>query len=159
MSTIVGKLQRNLKELGVNLTEQAAREIANDIRQSNRVRIHHDGKMVNGSQLVFTGGKSPREGAYSKSYAQKRRKKGRQINKVNLSFSQGNTGLEGSMLIARQGKAWVVKIVDLQGRQFGSAEIADAMEDMYKGQIWGITAEDQKVIDAIISKWVRRSLQ
>lgn len=125
-------------------------QIASTIASNNVRRIHNEGKAVDESLIDSKARfKGKRKGAYSKSYATKRQKKGRQINKVDLSFSGG---LSKSFQVARNGNKWNIGFIR-------DSKLSVDLEDLYKQNIWGVTSEDRKVITIEFNKFIRERVK
>ena len=148
MGVVVDKLNVQLK--GVKNQDKMLRDIAVSLASSNTNRIHNQSKDVSGSNITYKPSrKTPTMGAYSRSYAKKRQSKGRQINKVNLSFT-------GKLSKEFQASA----IPDGWGVGFTtsfSSDLFKFLTDMY-GEVWGITASDKQAIERIVSKEIKKQL-
>ncbi len=81
----IRKLNSNIRELQkINRPLALAASTAHDIYIN---RIFTDGKTASGSDIKIKGTtKTPRKGAYSRAYARRRQKRGRQTSFVNLVF-------------------------------------------------------------------------
>ena len=148
MGAVIDKLNVQLK--GLKNPDTLLRDIAVSLATSNVDRIHNQSKDVSSSNITYKPSrKTPTMGAYSRSYAKKRQSKGRQINKVNLSF----TGKLSKEFQAGQiSDGWGVGFTTSYG-----SNLFKLLTDKY-GDVWGITASDNRAIARIVSKEIKKKL-
>ena len=148
MGAVIDKLNVQLK--GLKNPDTLLRDIAVSLATSNVDRIHNQSKDVSSSNITYKPSrKTPTMGAYSRSYAKKRQSKGRQINKVNLSFT-GKLSKEFQAGAISDG--WGVGFTTSS-----SSDLFKFLTDMY-GDVWGITANDKQAIERIIIKEIKKQL-
>lgn len=152
MGVVVDKL--NVKLRGLKNQDDMLRGIAVDLASSNTRRIHNESKDVSGANITFKPSrKTPRQGAYSRSYAKRRQNpKGgsaKQISKVDLSFTgQLSTEFQAAAISGGWGVGFLTS--------YGS-NLHGWLEDRF-GNIWGITVSDNQAIVRIISKEIKKKL-
>lgn len=149
LNTVIDKL--NVKLKGIQNTDILLQEIAVSLATSNTRRIHNESQDVSGSEITFKRSrKTPSKGAYSRSWAGIRSKKGRQISKVDLSF----TGkLSKEFQAAPIPGGWGVGFTTPL-----SSKIGDAMEKIY-GPVWGVTAANKIIINRMVTKKINDALK
>lgn len=135
----------SIKLKGIQNISPILRDIAVSLASSNTRRIHNEGEKVSGSQI----------GQYSVSYKRTREKAGKETSFINFSF----TGQLSKDFVAEpDGKNWVVGFVNPSGRQPTSGKIHDLLEDKF-GDVWGVTREDNRIIQIILSKAIKSRLK
>lgn len=149
LNIVIDKL--NVKLRGITNTDSLLQDIAVSLATSNTRRIHNESTDVSGSEITFKRSrKTPASGAYSRSWAGIRSKKGRQISKVDLSF----TGkLSKEFQAAPIPGGWGVGFTTPL-----SSTIGKALERMY-GEVWGVTAQDNVIINRIVTKKINDALK
>ena len=148
LGTVIGKLNAQLRE--VKDTDPLLRRIAVSLATSNTNRIHNESKDLSGAEITYKPSrKTPQQGAYSKGYAKLRRAKGKQINKVNLSF----TGkLSTEFMASEIAGGWGVGFISSS-----TGDLRKFLEDKY-GDLWGISTKDRQAIERILSKVIKKQL-
>lgn len=141
----------NVKLVGIQNTDVLLQQIAVSLAASNTRRIHNESDDVSGSEITLKASrKTPVRGAYSRSWAGIRSKKGRQISKIDFSF----TGkLSKEFQAAPISGGWGVGFTTS-----GSGNISEFLEDKF-GNVWGITKQDNQAISRIVSKEIRKKLK
>lgn len=148
MSSVMLNLASKLKK--IKNTEPIVREIAVSLASSNAERIHNRSKDLSGANISYKPSrKGPKTGAYSTAYARKRQKAGRQISKVDLSFT-GKMSKE--FQAAPLGVGWGVGFISP-----GTGKLFGFLTDKY-GNLWGISRQDEKAIDKIIERVINKEL-
>ena len=152
MGAVIDKLNVQLK--GIKKQDPLLRDIAVSLATLNVDRIHTEGKDVSGSNITNKPSrKTPTMGAYSRSYAKLRQKpksgSAKQISKVDLSF----TGKLSTEFQAGQiSDGWGVGFISSYG-----SNLFKLLTDKY-GDVWGITASDNRAIGRIVSKEIKKKL-
>ena len=137
MGAVIGKLNVQLK--GIKNQDPLLRDIAVSLATSNVDRIHTESKNVAGGNI----------GTYAEATRVIRRKKGRQVNRVDLSF----TGKLSKEFQAGQiSDGWGVGFISSYG-----SNLFKLLTDKY-GDVWGITASDNRAIARIVSKEIKKKL-
>ena len=137
MVVVVDKLNVQLK--GVKNQDNMLRDIAVSLATSNVDRIHTEGKNVAGGKI----------GTYAESTRKIRKKKGRQISKVDLSFTgQLSKEFQADVIPGGWGAGFTTS--------YGS-NLFKLLTDKY-GDVWGITQSDNQAIDRIVSKEINKKL-
>ncbi len=141
----------NVKLKGIADTNELEQTIAVSLATSNTRRIHNESEDVSGSEITFKRSrKTATRGAYSKGWANTRSKKGRQISKVDFSF----TGkLSKEFIPAPIPGGWGVGFSTPL-----SSEISKFLEKGF-GEVWGVTAEDTRAINALVTKEINKALK
>ena len=143
INIVIKDIQARLKSAGnPGENSKLLRIIATDLQASNIRRIHNDGEAVDGSLI----------GDYSnESYRKRRSKKGRQISKVDLSF----TGkLSKEFGIEAEGNQYVVGFTTPYASTVGRAQ-----EERYGKRIWGVTDEDNVVIKQAVEDYYSKIIK
>lgn len=183
---VVDKLNVSLK--GIKNQDPLLRNIAVSLQTSNINRIHNEGKAVNLSKIgsysttpTLIGAKSFRtKGGASKVLGSKPKRKRVKWVKIRSGGKTVNLAvLEGGYKKIRQLDGDQVAFVNLQrtgdlkrslkvgvisggfGVGFDNAtdsKKADAMEERFGKTIWGISPEDKKAIERIVSKEIKKKL-
>ena len=166
---VLGKLRNQLVQLKGPVLEKMVRSISFDLVGSNLDRIHTYGKAVDGS-LISTGSsnveafKSKKTGKvsskkkrgseatvlatpYSQKYAKKRIDKGRQIAKVDLSFT-GKLSKEFNL------EAKGPKEIGVGFTTPYASDLSEVLENKYGKKIWGTTQEDERVAQEYVKNTV-----
>ena len=137
MGAVVDKLNVQLK--GIKNQESVLRNVAVSLATSNVDRIHTESKNVAGGSI----------GTYAEATRIIRRKKGRQVSRVDLSF----TGkLSTEFQASRISDGWGVGFISSYG-----SNLFKLLTDKY-GEVWGITASDNRAIGRIVSKEIKKKL-
>ncbi|PCJ57923.1 MAG: hypothetical protein COA65_08670 [Rhodospirillaceae bacterium] len=137
IESVIGKLSANLK--GLKQTDPVVREIAASLATSNVERIHNQGKNLADRNI----------GTYAESTRRIRRKEGRQVSRVDLSF----TGKLSKEFQAEQiSDGWGAGFISSYG-----GGLFKTLTIQY-GDLWGISASDKKAIKRIISKEIDKKL-
>jgi len=127
------------------------KEIALSIMTSSDRRIFNESKDVSGANITYKRPrKTPKQGAYSKSYAKVRSKAGRQTSKVDLFM----TGVFHKTYQAQPipGGWGIGFTTDL------SSKIYKATEKMY-GKVFGETAKDKRAIQETMNREINKRLR
>ena len=149
LNTVIDQL--NVKLRGIQNTDALAQKIAVSLASSNIRRIHNESKEVSGSEITYKRTrKTPTKGAYSRSYATKREKKGRQISKVDFSFT-GKLSKEFQPAPIPGG--WGVGFTTPSG-----TKISEFLEQKF-GDVWGVTTADKNAINRIVTKEINKQLK
>jgi hypothetical protein len=137
--SVIDNLKKQLHDLEKIGIGNMVRAIASDVAASNVSRIHNDGKAVDGSSI----------GSYSPEYSNHRKKKGRQTNYVDLSFTGklSKEFLPDSVGTNEIGVGFLTPY---------GAELSEHLEEKYRKKIWGVTQEDERVAQEIAKKEVRK---
>jgi hypothetical protein len=139
---VLGGLVKQLQGIEAKVLDNITRTIAADLVASNISRIHNDGQNVDGSNI----------GSYStESYKKLRQKKGRQINKVDLSFT-GKLSKEFSFAASGLHTVGVGFLTPY------GAELSEHLEEKYNKKIWGVTQEDERIAEEIAKNKVNKYL-
>ena len=149
INTVIDQL--NVKLRGIQDTDSLAQKIAVSLATSNKRRIHNESKDVSGSEITYKRSrKTPTRGAYSKSWASVRSKAGRQISKVDFQF-RGDLfrNFEAEPIPGGWGVGWTTSL---------SAKVSEALEKGF-GDVWGVTVQDSKAINAIVTKEINKKLK
>lgn len=149
LNTVIDQL--NVKLRNVMNTDGLAQKIAVSLVGSNRRRIHNDGKDVKEAQITFKRGrKTPKKGAYSRSWAGIRSKAGRQISKVDFMF-RGDLfrDFEAAPITGGWGVGFTTPL---------SSKISKFLEEGF-GIVWGITPSDEVAINKIVTNEINRQLK
>ncbi len=134
-----------LKLQGVQDINPVLRDIAVSLAGTNTRRIHNEGEKVSGAQI----------GQYSVSYKRTREKADKETSFINFSF----TGQLSKDFVAEpEGQNWVVGFINPSGRKPTSGKIHELLEDKF-GNTWGITQDDNRVIQIILSKAIKSRLK
>ncbi|KKN74672.1 hypothetical protein LCGC14_0388740 [marine sediment metagenome] len=141
----------NVKLSNIKNTDSLLQDIAVSIASSNVRRIHNESQDVSGAEITYKRSrKTPTKGAYSKSYASRRTNKGRQIQRVDFSF----TGkLSKEFQAAPIPGGWGVGFTTPSG-----SKISAFLEENF-GNVWGITQEDNNAINRIVTKEINKKLK
>lgn len=141
----------NIKLMGIQDTDSLLQDIAVSLVASNTRRIHNESKDVSGAEITFKRSrKTPKKGAYSKSYASRRQSKGRQIQRVDLSL----TGkLQKEFQAAPTTGGWAAGFTTPSG-----SKISAFLEEFY-GDVWGVTREDEQAINRLVAKEIKKKLK
>jgi len=130
---------------GVQNINPVLRDIAVSLASSNTRRIHNEGEKVSGAQI----------GQYSVSYKRTRERANKETSFINLSF----TGQLSKDFVAEpDGQDWVVGFINPSGRRPTSGKIHEFQEDK-RGDIWGVTKDDNRIIQIILSKAIKSRLK
>lgn len=132
-------------------TSPILREIALSIMTSSDRRIFNEGKDVSGSKITYKRSrKTPKQGAYSKSYAKVRSSKGRQTSKVDLFM----TGVFHKTYQAQPiPGGWGIGFTNDYG-----GNIYKATEKMY-GKVFGETDKDKRAIQETLNREINKRLR
>lgn len=127
--SVINGLVNQLKGVEDKVTKPFIIAVAADVAASNVSRIHNEGKDIEGKDI----------GSYKAgSYKTKRVEKGRQVQRVDLSFT-------GKLSKEFQPEA----IDDLNiGVGFISpygSTLSEALEEKYNKKIWGVTEDDERI--------------
>ena len=149
MDNLVLKLE-SLKE-----TSPVLREIAISLATSNNRRIHNEGKDVSESKITYKRSrKTPKKGAYSKSYAKVRSEAGRQTSYVDLSMTgQLSKGFQAAPIPG----GWGVGFMTSYGGDLYKYLDNDGKGSF--GRVWGITKFDKRAIEETLSKEIKKRLR
>ena len=148
-STVIDKLNVKLKNIAN--PDPLLQTIAVSLASSNTRRIHNEGDDITGGTITYKiSRKTPTRGAYSKSYANTRTKKGRQISKVDFSFT-GKLSKEFQASPSTTG--WVVGFTTQDASEKGRF-----LQDGF-GKVWGITQQDEAAINRIVIKAINKLLK
>lgn len=182
LSEVMNNLTVQLK--GIK-TPTVVREIALSLATSNNHRIHNQGKNVKGSQIgqysttpTLIGASSFRKKSTAqKVFGSKKKRSQLQWRKVggnNLAILQGGykkiRSLDGDVSsyvnLSRTGKlskefhaepisstSWGVGFTTAYGK-----DLRKYLENKY-GQVWGVTKSDQKIINKILTKEIKKRLK
>lgn len=135
LAEVALRLQMNIRKAETNMSRYLL-EAAADGMTAVAHRIQQQGRNTAG-QVMRT--KSPRSaGAYSKAYAQYRRLKGRQTEKVD--FTMEGDLMRNYNIIRSTAREVVVGFLDV-----GMAEIAGYLE-AYFGSVWYLSEAEKKLI-------------
>jgi hypothetical protein len=138
---VLGPLKKKLQGIKPNVLDKLTRTIAADLVSSNTVRIHNEGKAVNGSDI----------GDYADGpYKKKREKKQKRVDKVNLDYS-GKLHKEFSLEANSQG------IGVGFSTEYG-ANLQEVLEEKYNKTIWGVTQEDEAIAEKESVKAINKYL-
>lgn len=149
INTVIDNL--SVKLIGIQNVDFLLQEIAVSLAASNTRRIHNESEDVKGSEITLKASrKTPKRGAYSRSWAGIRDKKGRQISKVDFSFT-GKLSKEFQAAPITGG--WGVGFTTS-----GSGKISEFLEDKF-GNVWGVTEQDGEAISRIVSKVIKNKLK
>jgi|19_taG_2_1085344.scaffolds.fasta_scaffold103895_2 hypothetical protein len=147
------KLNKKFKKIQKDSTGTSPilREIALSIMTSSDRRIFNEGKDVSGSKITYKRSrKTPKQGAYSKSYAKVRSSKGRQTSKVDLFM----TGVFHKTYQAQPiSGGWGIGFTSPYGDK-----IYKATEKMY-GKVFGETAKDKRAIKETMNREINKRLK
>ena len=147
------KLNKKFKKIQKDSTGTSpiAKMIALSIMTSSDRRIFNEGKDVSGSKITYKRSrKTPKQGAYSKSYAKVRSSKGRQTGYVDL-FMTGKLHKEYQAQPIPGG--WGIGFTtDL------SSKIYKGTEKMY-GKVFGETAKDKRAIQETMNMEINKRLR
>lgn len=149
LSTVMNKLTIKLK--GIANIDPLLQEIAVSLASSNTNRIHNQSKDVKETEISYKiGRKTSTTGAYSSAYAKKRSKKGRQISRVDFSFSGK---LSKEFQAAPTSTGWVIGWTTIDATNKG--------ENLEKGfgQVWGVTRSDEQAINKLVTKTINKRLK
>ncbi len=143
--------QVNVKLKNIANPDPLLQTIAVSLATSNTRRIHNESEDVSGATITYKiSRKTPTRGAYSKSYANTRSKKGRQISKVDFSF----TGkLSKEFQAAPSTTGWVVGFTTQDASEKGKF-----LQDGF-GKVYGVTSEDENAINRIVVKAINKLLK
>lgn len=137
---VLGKLRSQLEGLPKDVVNPLTRVIAADLVASNIRRIHNEGKAVDGSDIGSYG---------NEKYKEKRKDKGKRVDKVNLVFS-GKLEKELSFQATSDNEAGVGFLTS-----YGS-DVSEYNEEQFNKKIWGVTSEDEEVAQEIVINRVRK---
>jgi hypothetical protein len=137
---VIDSLVKKLKGIDPLLVN-VSREVAAGIAASNGSRIFTDGKAVDGSNIG-----NYKEGAHK----EKRKKKNKEVNYVNLSFS-GTLSKEFS--IATTGNNIGIGFITDYG-----ADLHEYLEEKYNKKIWGVTQEDEEKSETLVKNRINKYL-
>lgn len=168
IQTTVIDLKKRLK--GFMADNALVKTVATTLAASNVRRIHNEGKAVNGSNIgnydtksiyvnpdkspkkftpqgkggdkVFKSGKAHKTKYFDKGYKGFRAQIGRRTNKVDLNLT---AKLEFSFQPEARGNDWVVGFTSKE-----QAKIARGNEKRFGKIIWGVSSDDDKVIQEIL---------
>jgi hypothetical protein len=141
--SVLGDYIKRLKGIETGAVDKIVRKVAIDIATSNIRRIHNDGQAVDGSEI----------GDYEDgSYKKKRTKKGRRVDKVDLSFS-GKLSKEFSIAAISDSDIGIGFITEY------GAKLSEYLEEKYGKKIWGITEEDERVAREIEKNEITKYLK
>lgn len=149
LNTVIDQL--NVKLKGIENTDNLSQKIAVSLAASNKRRIHNESKDVSGAEITYKRSrKTPTKGAYSKSWASVRSGAGRQVSKVDFQF-RGDLfrNFEAEPIPGGWGVGWTTSL---------SAKVSVALEKGF-GDVWGVTAQDSKAINAIVTKEINKKLK
>lgn len=150
----LSRIQAKMKK--IRNPEKLTREIALNLQESNITRIHVDGKDVSGANITYKKArKTPTVGAYSRSYAKKRRKANRTAVRVDFEF----TGDLRKALIAEAiPGGWGVGFSGARKKQPPTnAQLKEMLEEKF-GHVWGITKQDELFVNKLIKRHIKDSL-
>lgn len=169
-------------------TRQLQGEIALQLLASNRNRIYRDGRNVNEDNIgsystkdTLVGAKSFRtKGGASKAFTKSNRKKSdwATVKGHKLMVLQGgykairalDGDFTGTVILKRTGKMlkelqleekqgeWLIGFPASYSNSLSYKEMISNFEKKYACKIWGITANDEKKIMAIINRHIKQSL-
>ncbi len=149
LSSVISQL--NVKLKGISDTDILLQKVAVSLASSNTRRIHNESEDVSGGEITYMRSrKTPTTGAYSRSYAKKRSEKGRQISKVDFSFSGK---LSKEFQAAPVSGGWEV------GFTTTDASIKGKFLEEGFGKVWGVTSEDERAINKIVTKEINKRLK
>lgn len=134
--SVVNNLVNQLQGIQDTVVKPLIRSIAVDVAASNVIRIHNEGKAVDGSKI---GDYKEGDKEYNKtSYKTKREELGKETEYVNLSFS-GN--------LSKEFQPEAVGDLDIGVGFIGKygADLSEVLEDQYNKKIWGATEEDDRI--------------
>ena len=137
LGNVIDNLNVKLKK--VKNTDPILREIAVSLSTSNNNRIHNDGRNLLGGNI----------GEYAESTKRIRRKKGRQVSKVDLSFT-GKLSKEFQPQEISGG--WGVGFLTSYG-----GNLFKKLTAQY-GDLWGISRSDQQAIKKISERKIKKNL-
>jgi hypothetical protein len=139
---VIDQLKKDL-QAGIRIANNnSIKEIAADLASSNIGRIHNEGKAVDGSLI----------GDYVEgSYKNRREKKGKRIDLVNLSY----TGQLSKELAPLKFSDNIYYIGFLNKR---AADLSGYIEENYEKKIWGVTDQDQEQINITIDRNIKKEL-
>jgi len=149
LHTVIDQL--NVKLQGIKDTNPILQKIAVSLVSSNIRRIHNETRDVSGAPITYKRSrKTPTKGAYSSSYANKRNRKGRQTTNVDF-FMTGKLSKEFQAAPISGG--WGAGFTTSYGGQ-----ISKYLEEKF-GNVWGVTAEDNRAINQIVTNEINRRLK
>lgn len=143
INEVVLQLQNKLKKAASPAaSDKLMRIIAGDLQASNVSRIHNDGEAVNGSEI----------GNYNnEDYRKRRTKKGRQVSKVDLSMTEK---LSKEFGFEAEGNSYVIGFTTPYASTVGRAQ-----EERYGKQIWGVTKEDDAIIEQTADEFYSKLIE
>lgn len=152
----------NLEEYIVrwnNFREDVARELpkflatqAGDLFALIRLRIVDTGLDAGNVPMVYSGD-GEIDGAYSKAYARKRQRAGRQIDHVDLEFTRGGAGMWGSTGIVEQKADDNEVTISIGGRDEFSQNKIDWNSERY-GDIMRPTNKEEETVLTATDEWL-----
>lgn len=175
INSVIKELKEEF-EKNQTMISALTKEIATSVRATNLSRIHNEGLDENDTPIghynsttpiyinpkksprkfatkgktgktTFENGKAHKTGFFA-SYSAFRSSIGRETSFVNLQLSGK---LMKSYNLSATGKEYVVGFTSDYGSQ-----IAAGMEEKYGKQIWGVSASDEKAIDAIMIRYSQK---
>lgn len=138
---VLGKLINKLRTIQTVTVSNISRTVATSVRASNIRRIHNSGEDVDGEEI----------GQYSPATKNIRQKKGKRIDKVNLTF----TGKLSNELVVDSitDKIFGIGFITSYG-----SRLKEKHEEKYGKTIWGTTKEDRDAAQEEAENQVNRAL-